>query len=403
MVSKPLIVQKFGGTSMGTIENIHTVAKHIISAKKSGNQLVVVVSAMSGETNRLMALAKQVDNVPTARELDVLLSAGEQMSMALLAMTLNKLGYPAVSLTGSQANIMTDNRHNDAEIQRIDTTRIYDLLALDKIVIVAGFQGVNTAGDITTLGRGGSDTTAVVLAGALSAAECQIFTDVDGVYTIDPRIVPTAQKLAVIDFPSMASMAQHGAKVLHLPSVHYAWTHQVPLRVLSTFDASPGEVCSGTLVKGNDCHQAICGFAIQSDMCLISMKRTALADVQKQCQMLGIMIWNVIERPEWVAIVIKQDVYTKLELVIESKISNSEPIGLVTAVGVQAEQLAKGCHQRLAEQGITVIDTVLNPLSITFVISPDSIDKAANILHHAYINSSDVANSQQKCIVVETI
>lgn len=234
-MKKPIIVQKFGGTSVGSIENMHLVAKHIIKAKDDGNQVVVVVSAMSGETNRLLGLAQQVDSVPTARELDVLLSAGEQVSMALVAMTLNKLGYAARSLTGGQANIVTDNQHNDATIKAIDTQAITDLLEQDQIVIVAGFQGVNENGDITTLGRGGSDTSAVTLAGALNAEECQIFTDVDGVYTCDPRVVPTARKLDVIDFPSMEEMARKGAKVLHLPCVRYAWQNQVPLRVLSTF------------------------------------------------------------------------------------------------------------------------------------------------------------------------
>ncbi|MGL6054454.1 MAG: aspartate kinase, partial [Vibrio metschnikovii] len=168
-MKKPLIVQKFGGTSVGSIERMYTVAEHIIKAKNDGNQVVVVVSAMSGETNRLLGLAQQIDSVPTARELDVLLSAGEQVSMALLAMTLNKLGYAARSLTGAQAKIVTDNQHNDATIKNIDTQTITELLEQDQIVIVAGFQGINDNGDITTLGRGGSDTSAVTLAGALRA------------------------------------------------------------------------------------------------------------------------------------------------------------------------------------------------------------------------------------------
>ncbi|WP_232424439.1 aspartate kinase, partial [Vibrio cholerae] len=213
-MKKPLIVQKFGGTSVGSIERMQTVAEHIIKAKNDGNQVVVVVSAMAGETNRLVGLAQQVDSVPNARELDVLLSAGEQVSMALVAMTLHKMGYAARSLTGAQANIVTDNQHNDATIKHIDTRTITELLEQDFIVIVAGFQGINENGDITTLGRGGSDTSAVALAGALNADECQIFTDVDGIYTCDPRIVPSARKLDVIDFPSMEEMARKGAKVL---------------------------------------------------------------------------------------------------------------------------------------------------------------------------------------------
>ena len=226
-MKKPLFVLKFGGTSVGSIERIAEVAKRVASAKDSGKQVVVVVSAMSGETNRLMDLAKQVDKVPNERELDVLLSSGEQVSMALLSMTLNQMGYPAISLTGGQAKITTDNLHNDATIRHIDTSYIEELLQDDQIVIVAGFQGVNENGDITTLGRGGSDTSAVALAGALKADECQIFTDVDGIYTCDPRIVKAAKKLDVIDFPNMEEMARKGAKVLHLPCVQYAWDNQV--------------------------------------------------------------------------------------------------------------------------------------------------------------------------------
>ncbi|EGU37263.1 aspartate kinase [Vibrio ichthyoenteri ATCC 700023] len=390
-MKKPLIVQKFGGTSVGSIERIHAVAEHIINAKKQGNHLVVVVSAMSGETNRLMDLAKQVDAIPTARELDVLLSAGEQVSMALLAMTLNKLGYAACSLTGSQAGITTDTRHNDATISRIDTTLITNLLAQDNIVIVAGFQGMNELGDITTLGRGGSDTTAVTLAGALNAHECQIFTDVDGIYSCDPRVVTAAQRLAEIDFPSMERMAYHGAKVLHLPSVQYAWRHQVPLRVLSSF-----ELNSGTLVKGEACQSAITGLAIQRDMCLIHIESSNFLNVEKQCQLLGVMISSVIEHPEWLGVVIKQDDYTKLELAFQQKISNSEAIGLLTVVGLQAEQSAEHSCQLLAAQSIKTIHVASDGLSITLAISLESIDKAANILHHAHIASNEAHVCLQK-------
>ncbi|WP_038175354.1 aspartate kinase [Vibrio pacinii] len=390
-MKKPLIVQKFGGTSVGSIERIHTVAEHIIKAKNDGNQVVVVVSAMSGETNRLMGLAKQVDSVPTARELDVLLSAGEQVSMALLAMTLNKLGYAARSLTGAQANIVTDNQHNDATIKHIDTSTIEALLEQNQIVIVAGFQGINDNGDITTLGRGGSDTSAVTLAGALRADECQIFTDVDGVYTCDPRIVKSAQKLTVIDFPSMEEMARKGAKVLHLPSVQYAWKNNVPLRVLSTFNTD-----DGSLVKGEECQSDICGLAIQRDMCVIKIEKEVLASLKKQCQMLGVAIWNVIEHAEWVGVVIKHDAYAKLELVFNDKIRNSESVSLLTAVGLQVEGLIERSHTLLTEQGIDVEHYALNVRSLMLVLSPEYVDKAANILHDAYITSAQAVECQQK-------
>ncbi|OAJ94372.1 aspartate kinase [Vibrio bivalvicida] len=390
-MKKPLIVQKFGGTSVGSIERIHKVAEHIIKAKNDGTQVVVVVSAMSGETNRLMDLAKQVDSVPTARELDVLLSAGEQVSMALLAMALNKLGYAARSLTGAQASIVTDNQHNDATIKHIEMTAITQLLEQDQIVIVAGFQGVNDNGDITTLGRGGSDTSAVTLAGALNADECQIFTDVDGIYTCDPRVVSNAKKLDVIDFPSMEEMARKGAKVLHLPSVQYAWKNNVPLRVLSTFDVN-----AGSLVKGEECQSAVCGVAIQRDMCLIRIEKDALASMKKQCQMLGATIWNVIEHAEWIGVVIKHDAYAKLELVFGDKIRNSDSVSLLTAVGLHVEGLVERSYALLTEQGIEVEHYAVNPQSLMLVLLPECVDKAANILHDAYITSAEAVDCRQK-------
>ncbi|MGF1911112.1 aspartate kinase [Vibrio kasasachensis] len=390
-MKKPLIVQKFGGTSVGSIDRIYKVAEHIITAKNQGKQVVVVVSAMSGETNRLLGLAKQIDSVPDARELDVLLSSGEQISMALLAITLNKMGYPTRSLTGAQANIMTDNQHNDAVIKHIDVSPITELLLQDQIVIVAGFQGITAKGDITTLGRGGSDTSAVALAGALKADECQIFTDVDGVYTCDPRVVENAKKLTVIDFPSMARMAKHGAKVLHLPSVLCAWKNQVPLRVLSTFNAN-----TGSLVKGDKCLLPLCGLALQRDMCLIKIAVEALPTVKKQCGMIGIEIWDVIEHPDWVGIVVKQDAYSKLELVLQGRVADRHSISLLTAVGAKAEELAKSSCQLLLDNEIVTIHQKLDNQSFTIALFPDCVDSAANILHHAYITLSEAHDCLQK-------
>ncbi|WP_341665562.1 aspartate kinase [Vibrio sp.] len=387
----PLIVQKFGGTSVGTIENIHKVAEHIIKAKNDGNQVVVVVSAMSGETNRLMDLAKQIDSVPTARELDVLLSAGEQVSMALLAMTLNKQGYSSRSLTGAQANIVTDHHHNNAAIMSIDTSAIKTLLSQDLIVIVAGFQGVNQYGDITTLGRGGSDTSAVTLAGNLQANECQIFTDVDGIYTCDPNIVPEAKKIDVIDFESMEEMACRGAKVLHLPSVKYARQNNVPLRVLSTY--SPSE---GSLVKGNEPLQPLCGVAIQREMICINLPNDDYLSFEIQCKMLGVHIWSTFEYKDGITIVIKHEAYAKLELVFGDKIIKSEEVSLLTLVGQQLDGLLELSYVLLAEQGIEVIHRSVNQQSLTWVLPSESIDKAANILHHAYFVSAQAINYQPK-------
>ncbi|EII3726812.1 aspartate kinase [Vibrio cholerae] len=381
-MKKPLIVQKFGGTSVGSIERMQTVAEHIIKAKNDGNQVVVVVSAMAGETNRLVGLAQQVDSVPNARELDVLLSAGEQVSMALVAMTLHKMGYVARSLTGAQANIVTDNQHNDATIKHIDTRTITELLEQDFIVIVAGFQGINENGDITTLGRGGSDTSAVALAGALNADECQIFTDVDGIYTCDPRIVPSARKLDVIDFPSMEEMARKGAKVLHLPCVQYAWKHAVPLRVLSTF-----EVNQGSLIKGSAATHAVCGIAIQRDMTLIRVESESFPSIIKQCQMLGIEVCTTIEEPTHSAFVIKRDAYAKLQLVGAEKIRGSEPVSLITKVGIQAGALVAHARQTLAQHGIDVRYVSASEQSSMLMLDPANVDRAANILHETYVTS----------------
>ncbi|MBL4833993.1 MAG: aspartate kinase [Pseudomonas sp.] len=235
-----LIVQKFGGTSVGSVERICQVAEKIKGFRARGVDLVVVVSAMSGETNRLIDLARQVQTEPDAREMDVILSTGEQVTIGLLAMALKAIDVPAVSYTGSQVRIVTDSAHNKARIQHIDAANIRAELAAGKVVIVAGFQGVDEQGNITTLGRGGSDTTGVALAAALNADECQIYTDVDGVYTTDPRVVESARRLERITFEEMLEMASLGSKVLQIRSVEFAGKYNVPLRVLHSFKEGPG-------------------------------------------------------------------------------------------------------------------------------------------------------------------
>ncbi len=236
-----LIVQKFGGTSLGTVERIEGVADKIAGFRGDGHDVVVVVSAMSGETNRLMDLAAQVlPEGSTPRELDVLLSTGEQVTTALLSMALHKLGVNARSYTGSQVRILTDDVHTKARILHIDDVNICTDLKQGKVVVVAGFQGVDDQGNITTLGRGGSDTTAVALAAALNADECQIYTDVDGVYTTDPRVVDGARRLEKITFEEMLEMASMGSKVLQIRSVEFAGKYSVPLRVMSSFEDGPG-------------------------------------------------------------------------------------------------------------------------------------------------------------------
>lgn len=238
--SMALIVQKYGGTSVGTIERIEAVADKVAKAHEAGDQIVVVVSAMSGETDRLLGLAKQITQNTTGRELDVLLSTGEQVTIALLCMALSERNVPAQSRTGGQVTIKTDRAFNKARIESIDADNVRNALNEGFVIVVAGFQGVNDIGDITTLGRGGSDTTAVAMAAALQADECQIFTDVDGVYTTDPRIVPEARRLDRVTYEEMLEMASLGAKVLQIRSVEFASKYAVTLRVLSSFEDGPG-------------------------------------------------------------------------------------------------------------------------------------------------------------------
>ncbi|WP_040262272.1 MULTISPECIES: aspartate kinase [Pseudomonas] len=235
-----LIVQKFGGTSVGSIERIEQVADKVKKFREQGHDLVVVLSAMSGETNRLIDLARQISDQPEPRELDVVVSTGEQVTIGLLAMALIKRGVPAVSYTGNQVRILTDDAYNKARILQIDDQRLREDLKAGRVVVVAGFQGVDQNGNITTLGRGGSDTTGVALAAALKADECQIYTDVDGVYTTDPRVVAQAQRLDKITFEEMLEMASLGSKVLQIRAVEFAGKYNVPLRVLHSFQEGPG-------------------------------------------------------------------------------------------------------------------------------------------------------------------
>lgn len=256
-------VYKFGGTSVGSVERIQAVAEKVKLTHDRGDQLVVVVSAMSGETNRLTDLATQIQQQPVSREMDVLLSTGEQVTVALLSMALNELGCPACSYTGSQVRIETDSTHTKARIKRIDDAKIHADLNAGKVVVVAGFQGVDEHGNITTLGRGGSDTTAVALAAALKADECHIYTDVDGVYTTDPRVEPKARRLDKITFEEMLEMSSLGSKILQIRSVEFAGKYNVALRVLSSFSEGRGTLIT---YKESAVEQAlISGIAFNKD------------------------------------------------------------------------------------------------------------------------------------------
>ena len=265
-----LIVQKYGGTSVGSTERIQAVAEKVKRYHDAGNQVVVVVSAMSGETNRLIALAEKISPRPSAREMDVLLSTGEQVTIALLSMALHQLGQDARSYTGGQVHIRTDSSHSKARILDIDGERVKADLDAGRVVVVAGFQGTDEEGNITTLGRGGSDTTAVAMAAALDADECQIFTDVDGVYTTDPRVEPNARKLDRITFEEMLELASSGSKVLQIRSVEFAGKYNVPLRVLSSFEEGEGTLIT---LEEEDVEKAkIAGIAFSRDEAKLTIR-----------------------------------------------------------------------------------------------------------------------------------
>jgi aspartate kinase len=244
-----LYVQKFGGTSVGSIERIEAVAQRVKKSRENGDQIVIVVSAMSGETNRLLGMAKELDENASRREMDVLVSTGEQVTIALLTIALQKAGVDAISMTGDQVQMKTDDSHGKARIKEVETANLQRHLDAGKVVVVAGFQGRDETNNITTLGRGGSDTTAVAIAAAIKADECQIYTDVNGVYTTDPRVEPRARKLDSITFEEMLEMASLGAKVLQIRSVEFAGKYNVPLRVLSSFEDGEGTLISYEDVK----------------------------------------------------------------------------------------------------------------------------------------------------------
>jgi len=267
-----LLVQKYGGTSVGSVERIQAVADRIHKHHKQGDNIVVVVSAMSGETNRLIALAQSMQDVPDKREMDVLLSTGEQVTIAVLCMALKNLGLDARSYTGSQVRITTDSSHGKARIQDIDGKTIRADLDKGRIVVVAGFQGVDEQGNITTLGRGGSDTTGVALAAALKADECQIYTDVDGVYTTDPRVVDSARRLEKITFEEMLEMASLGSKILQIRSVEFAGKYQVPLRVLSSFEEGEGTLITTDKREEGMEQPAVSGIAFSRDEAKLTLK-----------------------------------------------------------------------------------------------------------------------------------
>jgi len=401
-----LIVQKYGGTSVGTLERIRAVARRVARYKSLGHQVVVVVSAMSGETNRLISLAKEIMEEPDPRELDVMVSTGEQVSIGMTALALIDLGIKAKSYTGSQVKILTDDAHTKARILKIDHNNIQDDLDKGFVVVVAGFQGVDERGNITTLGRGGSDTTGVALAAALKADECQIYTDVDGIYTTDPRVVPEAKKLDSITFEEMLEMASLGSKVLQIRSVEFAGKYKVKLRVLSSFE----EEGDGTLItfeeKNNMEQPVISGIAFNRD----EAKVTILGVPDKPgiaYQILGpiadanidvdMIIQNVgaVGTTDFTFTVNKNDLNKALVILNEKvkghvgarEVNGNDKIAKVSIVGVGMRShvgVASQMFRTLSEEGINIDMISTSEIKISVLIDEKYLELAVRALHKAF-------------------
>lgn len=406
LINVALIVQKYGGTSVGSPERIKNVARRIAKFQSKGHRLVVVVSAMSGETNRLIALAKEIQSHPDPRELDVMISTGEQVSIALLSMALMELGIKARSYTGAQVRILTDDAYTKARILKIDENRLHADLNAGNIVVVAGFQGVSEIGSITTLGRGGSDTTAVALAAALKADECQIYTDVDGVYTTDPRIVPDARRLKTITFEEMLEMASLGSKVLQIRSVEFAGKYKVRLRVLSSFEEE-GEGTLITFEEDKDMEQAIIsGIAFNRDEAKITVlgvpDRPGIA-----YQILGpvadanidvdMIIQNVgHDDLTDFSFTVPRNEFSKTVNILKNQVQphigardviGGDRIAKVSIIGVGMRShvgIASRMFRTLAEEGINIQMISTSEIKISVVVDEKYMELAVRVLHKAF-------------------
>ena len=404
LVAMHIIVQKYGGTSVGTPERIAAVAEKVIATRDKGNSVVVVVSAMSGETNRLLALADEISDKPSPRELDVLLATGEQVTIALLSMALHHRGCEARSYTGTQVQIRTDSAHNKARIREIDDKHMHADLDAGRVVVVAGFQGVDENGNITTLGRGGSDTTAVALAAALKADECQIYTDVDGVYTTDPRVVPDARRLDRITFEEMLEMASLGSKVLQIRSVSFAGRYNVPLRVLSSFEE--GE---GTLITYEDekMEQAlISGIAFNRDeakLTILGVPDTPgvahqllgpIADANIEVDMIVQNIAPDGATTDFTFTVNRNDYKRALDILTQiatelgaREVSGDDKIVKVSLVGVGMRShagIAATMFGTLAKEGVNIRMISTSEIKISVVVDEKYLELAVRSLHDAF-------------------
>ena len=400
-----LIVQKYGGTSVASVERIEAVAEKVIATKNEGNQVVVVVSAMSGETNRLLGMAEEIQDTktPSGRELDVLVSTGEQVTIALLSMALQKRQCKAVSCTGAQLNIRTDNAFNKARIQDIDGDRLKKLLDEGNVVVVAGFQGIDESGNITTLGRGGSDTTAVALAAAVKADECQIYTDVDGVYTTDPRVEPNARRLDRITFEEMLEMASLGSKVLQIRAVEFAGKYDVPLRVLSSFEEGPG-----TLITYEDDSMEdalISGIAFNRDEAQLTIKEVPdqpgvaahiLGPISAENIEVDMIVQNVgsHDTADFTFTVHRND-YDKALKVLENtaeklgggKVGGDPNIVKLSLVGVGMRShagIASRMFKALADEKINILMISTSEIKVSVVIEEKYLELGVRTLHEAF-------------------
>ena len=399
-----LIVQKFGGTSVGTVERIEAVADKIVGFRERGDDIVVVVSAMSGETNRLTALAKDIMEYPTPREMDVLLSTGEQVTIALLSMALEKRGFGARSFTGGQVKILTCETHTKARIREIDGSRIHAQLEQGNVVVVAGFQGVDEHGSITTLGRGGSDTTAVALAAALDADECQIYTDVKGVYTTDPRVVEDAKLLSSITFEEMLELASLGAKVLQIRAVEFAGKYKVPLRVLSSFEEGPGTLIS---LEGEEKMEdpTIAGIAFERVEAKLTM--AGVPDVPGVAyQVIGpvsaagievdVIVQNAAEDgTNDITFTVKRSESDRAKKILDGLLPSlkarevllDKKIGKVSVVGVGMRShagVASKTFKALADENINIQIITTSEIKISVVIEEKYLELAVRALHSAF-------------------
>ncbi len=400
-----LIVQKFGGTSVGSLERIAHVAARVGSARARGDDVVVVVSAMSGETDRLLGLARTVQSRPDPRELDVLLSTGEQVTIALLAMALQANGLPARSYTGHQVRIRTDSTHNRARIVHIDDARIRADLGQGRVVVVAGFQGVDDDGDITTLGRGGSDTTAVAIAAALGAGECRIYTDVDGVYTTDPRVAPEARRLEALTFEEMLELASLGAKVLQIRAVEFASKYGVPLRVLSTFEDGPGTLIGPDFEDHAMEQPLISGVAFNRDEAKITVMGvqdrpgvafSILGPVAEESIEVDMIVQNAGAdgTTDFTFTVHRNDYARTLQIVRErtsqwesSRVTGDDRIVKISLVGVGMRShagIASRMFRALAAESINIQMISTSEIKISVVVDEKYLELGVRALHAAF-------------------